>query len=329
MKSWCAVLGAVVISVALLGKSAWAVPSLPILGDAQSYAVLAGTTVTNTGNTVITGNLGVWAGNATTGFSATNTFVGTGTNTPAGPGIVNAPSAIHFADGPGVGTAENAQGGLTSAITALSGLAGSAINEAGHDLGTSGTSPINNLLPGVYSWPSTTATLNGALTLNANGQDGVGWVFLIGSSLTTASSSSVVFTDLGSNKGSDDGVYWVCETGSATLGTGTAFEGNILAYASITANTGATDLNGRLLAETGEVSLQDNTIYNVCPPGPPGNGGPGFSGGLEVDTQGELEVVTSGESASTVPEPCTMLLLGSGLAGLVASRARRSRRSLA
>jgi hypothetical protein len=312
------------VSVALLGKSAWAVPSLPILGTADNFAVLAGTTVTNTGNTVITGDVGVWAGTATTGFSASNTFAGAGTNT-LGPGIVNAPGVIHLGDA----VAQTAQGDLSTAFTALSGLAGSAINEAGHDLGNSGTLPINNLLPGVYSWPSTTATLNGALTLNANGQNGVGWVFLVGSSLTTASSSSVVFTDLGSNKGSDDGVYWVCETGSATLGTGTAFEGNILAYASITANTGATDLNGRLLAETGEVSLGDNTIYNVCPPGPPGNGGPGFSGGLEVDTQGELEVVTSGESASTVPEPCTMLLLGSGLAGLVASRARRSRRSLA
>jgi hypothetical protein len=38
------------------------------LGTAGSYAVLAGSTVTNTGSSVLTGNLGVWPGTAVTGF---------------------------------------------------------------------------------------------------------------------------------------------------------------------------------------------------------------------------------------------------------------------
>ena len=93
--------------------------------------------------------------------------------------------------------------------------------------------------------------------------------------------------NFGSNGGSDDGVFWQVGS-SATLGTSTSFEGNILALASITLNTTATILNGRALAQTGAVTMDTNVISNVCPIGGPGNGGPGYSGGLEFDTNGNV-----------------------------------------
>ena len=93
--------------------------------------------------------------------------------------------------------------------------------------------------------------------------------------------------NFGSNGGSDDGVFWQVGS-SATLGTGTSFEGNILALASITLDTAATILNGRALAQTGAVTMDTNTISNVCPIGGPGNGGPGYSGGLEFNSGGNI-----------------------------------------
>jgi type VI secretion system secreted protein VgrG len=67
-----------------------------------------------------------------------------------------------------------------------------------------------------------------------------------------------------------------------------------MALASITAETGATDLDGRLLAETGAVTLDDNTI--TAPPAEVQTGG----GGTAPDTGS------------------TLLLLGSGLVTLFA-----------
>ncbi|MEN6405857.1 MAG: ice-binding family protein, partial [Thermoguttaceae bacterium] len=129
--------------------------------------------------------------------------------------------------------------------------------------------------------------LTGTLTLDAQGSNNAFWVFQIGSALTTASGSSVVVINFGSNGGSDDGVFWQVGS-SATLGTSTSFEGNILALASITLNTTATILNGRALAQTGAVTMDTNVISNVCPVGGPGNGGPGYSGGLKYDTSGHI-----------------------------------------
>jgi hypothetical protein len=259
----------------------------PLLGAAENFAVLGHTTVTNTGPTVIFGsavtlaNVGVYdagGANATVGFAtAGNIFVGPGSNTN-GPGLVNAPAAIHM----GTPLANLARNDTITAFTALSNF-GTASNLTGHDLGTSGTLPIGSLVAGVYSF-DTTAQLNGALVLDAQGTDGGVWIFNIGTTLTTASASSVQLINPGGNLGADVGVYWVVGT-SATLGTTTAFEGNILAQTSITLNTGATIYNGRALAIDGAVTLDTNIISDICPPESSApNNGPGFSGGLVFDS---------------------------------------------
>jgi len=175
------------------------------------------------------------------------------------------------------------------------------------------------LTSGVYYFASS-AQLTGTLLLDAQNNNNAVWVFQIGSTLTTASASSVQVINLGSNNGFDDGLFWQVGS-SATLGTTTAFEGNILALASITMNTGATIDNGRALAQTGAVTMDTNVISNVCPPP---NNGPGYSGGLVYDSAGDIVAIgpSPGPGPAPVPEPATLFLLGSGLVGL-AGFARR------
>ena len=110
------------------------------------------------------------------------------------------------------------------------------------------------LTPGVYSF-SSSAQLTGTLTLDAQGDPNALFVFQIGSTLTTASNSSVVFI----NGGQGNNTFWQVGS-SATLGTGTAFTGNILALASITLTTGANIRCGRALARNGAVTQDHNNI---------------------------------------------------------------------
>ena len=235
------------------------------LGTAGSYAVLAGSAVTNTGSSVLTGNLGLSPGSAVTGFP---------------PGIVTG-GTIHAGDA----AAAQAQIDLTTAYNAAMGLSPTA-TLTGQDLGGM------VLTPGVYFFTSS-AQLTGTLTLNNLGNPNALFVFQIGSTLTTASSSSVIF----SSSLADSNVFWQVGS-SATLGTTTAFQGNILALTSITLNTGATIGCGSALARNGAVTLDSNKIGGGC---------------------------GSSSSNTTVPEPGTMGLLGTGLTVLVGAARRRLR----
>ena len=201
----------------------WAQSSL---GTAQSFAVLGGSTVTNTGPSVLTGDLGVSPGAAITGFPP-----GTRTGT------------THAADA----TALQAQNDVVTQYNALAGAACTA-DLTGQDLGG------QTLTPGVYCF-STSAQLTGPLTLNAQGNANATFIFKIGSTLTTASGSSVAVI----NGGNPCGVAWQIGS-SATLGTTTSFIGNLIALSSVTLNTGANIIGGRALARNGAVTLDTNNI---------------------------------------------------------------------
>ena len=199
----------------------------PTLGAAASFGVLGFSTVTNTGPTVINGDLGVSPGTAVTGFP---------------PGVVVAPGAIHAADA----LAAQAQSDVTTAYNALTSQACD-VNLTGQDLGGL------ILTSGVYCF-SSSAQLTGQLTLDVQGDPNAVFIFKMGSTLTTASGSSVVF----SNGGPSCNVFWQVGS-SATFGTASAFAGNVVALASATLTTGVS-VTGSVLARNGAVTLDTNTI---------------------------------------------------------------------
>ncbi|MDQ2947628.1 MAG: ice-binding family protein, partial [Acidobacteriota bacterium] len=216
-------LAAVILSTALFQTATAAVA--PPLGVASTFGVLGGSAVTNTGLSIVNGDLGVSPGTSITGFP---------------PGVVV--GTIHVNDA----VAAQAHADATTAYNALAVQACNTVL-TGQDL--SG----KTLTPGVYCFASS-AQLTGTLTLDALGDPNAVWVFQIGSTLTTASGSTVNII----NGGSSCNVFWQVGS-SATLGTTTSFKGNILALASITLTTGASN-SGRLLALTGAVTLDTNAV---------------------------------------------------------------------
>lgn len=247
-----------------------------VLGpELTSFSVLASSTVTNTGPTTLTGNLGVSAGSAITGFF--------GTVENDGPGVYS--GSAHQADA----TSALAQNQLGLAITSL-GLMGVGTG-LGADL--SGLT----LTPGVYSVLAGASNLTGTLTLDGLGNANAFWVFQMPSTLITSSGSTVNIINTGSNAG----VFWNVGS-SATLGSTTSFEGNILALASITLGTGATMGCGSAYANTGAVTMNANSVTTGC------------VGGLTVAEIGDMATSLPFAPSAPIPEPETYAMMGFGLA---------------
>jgi hypothetical protein len=195
------------------------------LGTAANFAVLAASTITNTGPTTINGDLGLSPGTSVTGFP---------------PGQVN--GTIHTADA----IAAQAEDDLTAAYNDAASRPTTAIVPV--ELG--GTTKT----PGVYASPAGTFGITGALTLDGQGDPDAVFIFKAASTLITASASSVNLV----NGARAANVFWLVGS-SATLGTYSILRGNVLALASITVTTGVI-VDGRILARTAAVTLDSNTI---------------------------------------------------------------------
>jgi hypothetical protein len=204
------------------------------LGSAASYAILAGSTVTNAGATFINGDLGLSPGTSVTGF---------------GPGIENGTTRVS----PDANAAA-AKSDLTAAFNDVAGRTTNQIVQSTGELGGL------ILAPGLYKAPAGSfAISSGDLTLDAQGNSSAVWIFQMpASTLTVGSCCHVILT----NGAKASNVFWQVGS-SATLG-GTLFRGNILASASVTLQTGAT-VNGRVLTQVAAVTLVTNTVTK---PGP-------------------------------------------------------------
>ncbi|HYM51906.1 MAG TPA: ice-binding family protein [Candidatus Dormibacteraeota bacterium] len=204
-------------------------PAVP-LGTAANFAILAGTPdVTNTGPTIVTGDLGIHPAAAVTGFTGPpdGTVVGT----------IHAADAVALQAKSDLVTAYNVAAGATP-VTVVAG----------------GTLGGQTLVGGVYNSGGSTLDLTGTLTLDAQNDPSSVWIFQATSDLITASSSVVAFI----NGAQPCNVFWQV-TSSATLGSGSTFVGTILALTSITMNDGV-NVIGRALARNGNVTLINDII---------------------------------------------------------------------
>jgi hypothetical protein len=263
------------------------------IGTAAPFAVLGEAGVTNTGASVIFGNVA--------GSSGTPSVTGFTFSTSPGPGIVKAP-AVGFTTGVANSGPGTPFGDATAAYGIALGLA-----STGTAIGAGGLSGAT-LIPGVYDVASGTfdLTAGGILVLNAQGSSGSTWTFIMSSSLITGSGSTVEVINAGSAGSAFTGsITWVAPSG-ATLGTTTTFLGTIISNAGDVIQTGATIGCGRVISLTASVSLDDNVIAtpvcNVVAAGTSGTGGTG---------------APTASAVTTVPEPGTSELLLAGLAGLV------------
>jgi LPXTG-motif cell wall-anchored protein len=218
------------LAVLAVGGTAEAgiVPTV-LLGTAGDYSVLAGSTVTNTGPSVLAASAGLSPGTDIVGFP---------------PGIVLAPGIV-AADGT---LTQQAQVDLTAAY----------VDAAARPVQFIQTNPDLvglTLAPGVYAGTSKSPlALSGQLVLDGQNDPNAVFIFQTDSTLITGSGSSIALI----NGASECNIFWQVGS-SATLGSGSFFVGNILANASVTVNNGVT-VHGRALARTAAVTLDNDTF---------------------------------------------------------------------
>lgn len=218
------------VSLAALVVLIWPVSALANtlvpLGTAKNYAVIAGTTITNSGPSWVTGQMALSPGTSVTGF-------------PPG-------TSGHKDIGPSNGAANQAKADLTAAYG----------NAAGQTPFTSLPTELGGRTLNRGTYRQGTAGLTGTLTLNGQGSNNGVWIFQIASTLITGAATGARVRLINGAQPCD--VFWQVGS-SATIGTSTVFVGNIMALATVTMNTGAS-LNGRAMAQTGAVNLHTNRI---------------------------------------------------------------------
>jgi hypothetical protein len=259
-----------VVSSLFFVSNAFAATATVGLGTAASFSVLGGSTVTNTGPTTMFGDLGLSPGSSVTG--APHTL-----------GETHVDDAV----------AIEAKNSLTTAYNDAASRPSN--GSAGTDLAG------QTFLPGVRSASSSLLLSSGTVTLDAQGDPNAVFIFQIGSTLITGSNTSVQLI----NGAQACNVFWQVGS-SATLGTGTRFVGTVMALATITAGTAAT-IHGRLLAQTGAVNLDTNTITNSnC-----ASSASGVGGGTETSVPSETSALAKAVASTKVAEEAAVLPIGS------------------
>jgi len=257
------------------------------LGTTSTFAVLAGTRITNTGTTIINGSAG---GNidgnvgGDVGVYSGTEFTGQASATVSG--------KIHLSDSVAIKakndlvTAYNDAAGRTPATLIPTQLGGT------------------TLTPGTYYSTSGTFNITGTLTLDAKGDPNGVFIFKTTSTLVTASSSNVKLI----NSARFCRTFWKVGS-SATLGTYSHFVGHIFALTSISANKGAT-VQGQLLARNGAVTLNNNTITNgFCETTSTSNGASTSNSSIKGQS-GNRTTVTGGQIPKTSTPLFKVLSIG-------------------